>query len=117
MSTKTTKTTDKPSLDFNLDAIEIPDEARPRRFAFKGKNFQTVDLAQIEYVEFERAWSVYQQTDNPRPLITMLLGDDAKRFWEVKPSLFQVMGLAKEIEPVLKAVFGDTGESDDSYTS
>lgn len=113
MSTKN----DKPTVDFNLDAIEIPEEARPQRFAFKGKTFQTVDLSTLEYTVFEKAWSTYQQTDNPRPLITMLLGPDAKRFWEASPSLMQVMGLAKELEPVLKAVFGDPGESDDSYTS
>lgn len=123
MSTKSTtkstraKTADKPVVDFNLDAIDIPEESRPQRFAFKGKQFQTVDLSELEYTEFEKAWSAYQRTENPRPLVNMLLGADAQRFWEAKPSLFQVVGLAHELEPVLKAVFGDPGESDDSFTS
>ncbi|MDK8345428.1 hypothetical protein QP868_02275 [Brevibacterium sp. UMB1308A] len=102
---------------FNLDNLEIASDAKPQRFTLKGKEFQTVDLSELEWGAFEEAWGIYTQTENPRPVINMLLGPDAKRFWAVKPSLFQVMGLIKELEPVIKSVFGDPGEYNGSVTS
>lgn len=105
------------TIDFDLDKLDVAEDSKPRRFQLKGKQFQTVDLSELEWDAFEEAWGIYTQTENPRPVIEMLLGADAKRFWAVKPSLFQVMGLMQSLEPTLRAVFGDPGESGGSVTS
>lgn len=102
---------------FNLDNLEIASDAKPQRFTLKGQDFQTVDLSKLEWDAFEDAWGTYKGTENPRPVINMLLGPDAKRFWNARPSLIQVMHLMQELEPVLKSVFGDPGEYNGSVTS
>lgn len=102
--------TDRVQIDFNLDKIDLPDEARSYRFPFKGKNFETIDLADVSYEDMEKAM---RETENKgsRPLVDLFLGDQAKDFWELKPTVWQVEHLGKSLEPVLKAIVGDSGES------
>lgn len=107
---------DAQNISFNLDKIEVPESAKPQRFAYRGKTFQTVDLSELEYERFEKVWSEYAQKENPRPVVSMLLGKDAKAFWDTKPALIHVMALMNELEPAVRAVFGDPGESNDSAT-
>lgn len=105
---------DKVQIDFNLDKVETPEEARPYRFPFKGKNFETIDLSEVTYEDMENALAASNKGAGSRPLVDLFLGDQAEDFWKLKPTVWQVEHLGKSLEPVLKAIVGDSPESDDS---
>ncbi|RBP66439.1 hypothetical protein DFO66_103389 [Brevibacterium sanguinis] len=105
---------DSVQIDFSLDKLDLPEEARPYRFPFRGKNFETVDLAELSFDAMEKAMTAYHQTDSPRPVIDLLLGDQAKDFWAKKPSVWQVKAIGDKLVPVMTALVGEPGESDDS---
>ena len=108
------KNTDSVQIDFNLDKIDLPEEARSYRFPFKGKNFETADLSELSFDALEKAQEQYNRTGSPKSVINLLLGDQAADFWELKPSVWQVAHLGNTLGPILNGIVGDPGESDAS---
>lgn len=102
--------TDKVQIDFNLDKIEVPEQARPYRFPFKGKNFETIDLSDLAYEDMEEALSKANNGAGSRPIIDLFLGDQAKEFWELRPTVWHVEHLGKALKPVIESIVGEPGE-------
>lgn len=109
-----TSKTDKTQIDFNLDTIDIPEAARPYRFPFKGQNFETVDLAELDFADMEKALDTYYRTNSPRAVIDMLLAGQAEKFWACKPSIWHVNHLGNELVPIMQGLVGEPGESNGS---
>ena len=101
---------DKVQIDFNLDKLDAPEEFRSHRFVFRGERFETVDPKEIPYADIAEA---YEAQDN-RQMMDLFLGDDAKRFWELKPGVLHVQAFVEALEPVLRTIVGEPGESSDS---
>lgn len=104
----------QPAIDFNLDKMEIPEEAREYAFSFKGKRFVTVNPVEIPFEDLESAWRIDDDLLSAKALINLLLADKAEDFWKLKPSIWQVLNIQKELDAPLRLIFGSPGESSDS---
>lgn len=100
---------DKVQIDFNLNKLEIPDEARSYRFPFRDENFETIDISELAFEDMEEALARTNSGGGSRPLVDLFLGEQAERFWALKPSVWHVEHLAKELKPVLESIVGTPG--------
>lgn len=99
-------TADSRPIDANLDRLDLGAEARPYLFAYKGKRFETIDIAEIDPDELMHAWASSNR-GNLWAIARLLLGDSFKEFKALKPSIWQLKAINDAILPVFKELFGD----------
>lgn len=97
---------------FDLDAaaaLRAEATGEGPQFTFRGVSFTMIPLGEMD-------WSLLELLDaNMRQGLTALLGGQADKFWELKPTVIEVMTLREEM--IARYGGGLAGESEASSTS